>query len=190
MRIRAFILRHRVAVAAAALLAGAALVFVLVWLQPQKLFIETTVDEALPEVPTAATTSPPSSPDATNDAPSASPAPAATPRVIAGGRFRSLEHASSGRALVIELATGERFLRFEDLDTSNGPDLRVYLSVLPSDRGWYDYDDARFVDLGALKGNRGNQNYRVPADIDVESFRSAVIWCRRFSVGFAVAPLD
>jgi hypothetical protein len=73
---------------------------------------------------------------------------------------------------------------------SNGPDLRVYLSVLPAPDDWYVYDDEEFLDLGDLKGNIGSQNYLLPAGIDLEKWKSAVIWCRRFSVGFAVAPLD
>jgi hypothetical protein len=46
------------------------------------------------------------------------------------------------------------------------------------------------LDLGALKGNLGSSNYEIPANVDLSSFETAVIWCRRFSVGFGVAPLD
>jgi hypothetical protein len=46
-----------------------------------------------------------------------------------------------------------------------------------------------FATLGPLKGNRGNQNYTIPAGTDLTKFQSAVMWCRRFLVGFAVAPL-
>ncbi len=56
---------------------------------------------------------------------SAGSAPA-EPVVLVRGAFRSLEHASSGRAVILELADGTRYLRFETLSTSNGPDLRVY----------------------------------------------------------------
>ena len=42
---------------------------------------------------------------------------------------------------------------------------------------------------GHLKANRGDQNYVIPAGTDIASFRSAVIWCVRFKVGFGVAPL-
>jgi hypothetical protein len=45
------------------------------------------------------------------------------------------------------------------------------------------------VELGVLRGNRGDQNYPVPRDVDTDRFRTAVIWSERFSVGFAVAPL-
>jgi hypothetical protein len=65
----------------------------------------------------------------------------------------------------------------------------VYLSDASASDDWYVYDDGEFVDLGALKGNMGSSNYEIPRTVDLSRFRSAVVWCRRFSVGFAVAPL-
>ena len=81
-------------------------------------------------------------------------------------------------------------LRLEELHTSNGPDLHVYL-VEGDDAS----DDAaikagRFVSLGALEGNIGNQNYELPADLDLDRYRSVSIWCKRFGVNFAAAPLS
>ena len=111
------------------------------------------------------------------------------PRALYSGALRSLEHASSGRVEVIALADGSRILRLEDLRTSNGPDLRVYLSAVPASGDWHGYD-RDYVDLGALKANIGSQNYVIGGSVDLARFRSAVIWCRRFKVGFAVAPLD
>jgi hypothetical protein len=49
---------------------------------------------------------------------------------------------------------------------------------------------AGFVELGKLKGNEGNQNYDVPGDLDLSRYRAVTIWCRRFSVNFATAPLN
>jgi len=48
---------------------------------------------------------------------------------------------------------------------------------------------AGFVDLGALKGNIGDQNYDVPAGLVLNRYRAVSIWCRRFSVNFGAAPL-
>ncbi len=164
---------HLVLVSIVSVVVLGGMIFVLVWFQPQKLFIEQTVDEALPQ---------PMSAMSSHDAPG-------EPAVLAEGDFQRLEHPTSGMASIVELADGSRFLRFEDLDTSNGPDLRVYLSEIPASDDWYAYGK-RFVDLGALKGNRGNQNYALPPDLDLEQYESAVIWCRRFTVGFGVAPLQ
>lgn len=176
---RRFIEAHRRLVWFAAVCVALAGVFVVIWFQPHKLFIEETVDEAPPTV-------------RTDDAESASsgggPASANELSVLADGAFQALEHPTAGMAQLLDLGRGRRFLRFEDLDTSNGPDLRVYLSEIPAGDDWYAYGE-RFIDLGPLKGNRGDQNYEVPAGTDLSKYRSAVIWCRRFTVGFGVAPL-
>ena len=169
MGIRRFVGRHRLLTGTAVTLVVGLIVFVLLWFQPQKLFIEKTVNETEPMATVSATRSPAVE--------------------LASGQFRSLEHRTTGRARLLKLSGGDVVLRFEGLDTSNGPDLRVYLSELPADRGWHAYG-VHYIELGALKGNRGSQNYRVPVGTDLTRYRSAVIWCRRFKVGFGVAPLD
>ena len=78
-------------------------------------------------------------------------------------------------------------LRFEDnTDIQNGPDLYVW--VLPTE----DYPDGgpiEYIDLGKIKGNVGGQNYELPAEFDPAVHRTVLIWCLRFSVPFAAAPL-
>jgi len=113
------------------------------------------------------------------------------PKVVAlaQGSFTSLEHTTTGAALVLELEDGTRYLRLQDLETSNGPDLRVILTDQPHSDDWHVWDDGEVVDLGPLKGNIGSSNYEIPTSVDLGDFVTAVIWCRRFSVGFAVAPL-
>jgi hypothetical protein len=103
------------------------------------------------------------------------------------GTFRAIDHDAAGKALLLEV-DGAHFLRFENFEVENGPDLRVYLSSAPASGDDSTFDDD-FIDLGGLKGNIGNQNYRLPDDADLDRYRSAVVWCRRFSVGFAVADL-
>lgn len=120
----------------------------------------------------------------------ASDAPPAGMAPLKQGEFRSLEHSTTGRAVVVALPDGRRVLRLEGLQTSNGPELRVLLSSVAAQDDWFVYDDGPFVDLGPLKGNRGSSNYDVPADADLSRLVSAVVWCKRFSVGFGVAPLD
>jgi hypothetical protein len=79
-------------------------------------------------------------------------------------------------------------VRFERFRTSNGPLLRVYLSAAPPAGPGGTFDD-RFVDLGSLKGNIGDQNYEIPADADLSKMRSVVIWCDRFNVAFGTAAI-
>lgn len=149
-----------VIILAIGVLGGAA---VLYWFEPQKAFIDERVDEEAP---------------VSGDSPSGP--------VALEGDFIGLGHDAEGKALVLE-AEGKSFLRFEDFEVSNGPDLRVYLSSAPAAN---DSDhDRDFVDLGDLKANMGNQNYEIPDGTDLEKYKTAVVWCRRFSVGFAAADM-
>lgn len=84
-----------------------------------------------------------------------------------------------GDALVLNDGTEQRFLRFENFESSNGPDLKVYLRA----------ESGEFVSLGDLKGNIGDQNYEIPIDVDLDEFSTVEIWCERFSVGFGQAVL-
>lgn len=90
-------------------------------------------------------------------------------------------HNAEGQAKVIKLGDGSNFLRLEDFRSTNGPDLYVYLST---DKG-----NSDFVNLGRLKGNIGDQNYKIPAGADLSKYDTALIWCQAFSVLFGSAEL-
>ncbi len=103
------------------------------------------------------------------------------------GLFEGRSHPAVGTAKVISDGS-QSFLRFENFETDNGPDLNVYLSAAPlgADSGEYDDD---FIDLGDLKGNVGDQNYELPDGVDLDRYQTVVIWCVRFGVAFGAAPL-
>jgi len=107
---------------------------------------------------------------------------------LLSGDFVDHAHPTDGQAVVLTDGSDQRFLRFENFATDNGPDLNVYLvnGSADGDRGAYDDD---FVDLGDLKGNIGPQNYEIPADVDLSIYDTVVIWCVRFSVSFGAADL-
>lgn len=107
---------------------------------------------------------------------------------IAQGSFVPRSHPAEGTALVLNDGSEQRFLRFEDFATDNGPDLNVYLSAAAPDAPAGEFDDD-FVDLGDLKGNVGPQNYEIPLDVDLSHHSTVVIWCVRFGVAFGAAPL-
>ena len=94
-------------------------------------------------------------------------------------------HTGSGDVLLVSDPDGNLILRFQEYAVRNGPDLFVYLT--PDPGGDVHADGA--VNLGAIRATSGFVNYEVPADVDPASFRAAVIYCRAFSVTFAVAEL-
>ncbi|MGQ0550737.1 MAG: DM13 domain-containing protein [Armatimonadota bacterium] len=124
-------------------------------------------------------------------APVAFGAASTQPVFIATGKFAGTDdvHKGEGKALIVQLPTGQRFLRFEEFKVTNGPDLYVYLSGHSSPRNRAQLHDGGAFEIGLLKGNIGNQNYELPATVDPTKYRSVVIYCKRFSVLFASAEL-
>ncbi len=170
---------------AVALAAGVA--FGLYWFTPWRLFTDTTVNETLTAVsePDAASSSSPSSSSSSSSA-------GAVPVIVSRGSFITHEHDTSGTVRLLRLPDGTHRLEIEALDTSDGPDLRVWLTdqqVVPGRPGWHLFDDGRYVELGKLKGNKGDQGYAIPAGTDLTGLRSVTIWCKRFSVSFGAAQL-
>lgn len=170
-------MRRRLLIAGLGVVVVAALGVGIAIFQPHKLFIDDVVDEARPdEVAPTSTTGVPDP---------AAPVTTTVPPLF--GTFVSLDHPTSGSAEVLTASDGGRVLRLEDFTTDNGPDLFVYLSTAPTD-GSAPFD-AEFVNLGDLKGNVGNQNYDIPAEVDLSRFTTVVIWCRRFTSAFGAAEL-
>jgi hypothetical protein len=108
---------------------------------------------------------------------------------LAQGRFHSVAHESKGTATIHQLADGKRLLRFTDFETSNGPAVYVYLVAAKDAQDSDTVKNAETVNLGALKGNKGDQNYELPADVNLAKYQAVTIWCQRFGVNFATAPL-
>lgn len=105
------------------------------------------------------------------------------PQVLASGTFIDADnfHKGSGSATVYELPDASQLLRLENFEVTNGPDLFVYLVKDVNNV------DADYLDLGRLKGNKGNQNYPIPNEIDISEYSGVVIWCKAFSVLFSPA---
>ena len=122
----------------------------------------------------------------------AQPAASAEIQAVAMGSFKDADafHRGSGSATIYRTPDGSEVLRLEDLDVTNGPALHVVLSTHPDPERSEQVKQEGFVDLGDLKGNRGNQNYPIPAGVDTSVHKSVVIYCYPFAVVFSVATLE
>jgi hypothetical protein len=155
------------------LLGAGAVVLAVAWyaFRPELLFIDKTVNEEFP----------------------AGTAVAAIEKgtmAVTKGSFRSLAHATKGTASIYQLSDGKRTLRLTEFETSNGPDVHVYLTTAEIEKGSDAIKQAGFIDLGSMKGNKGDQNYDIPAEVDLNKFKNVTIWCARFGVNFGQAALD
>jgi hypothetical protein len=145
--------------------------------RPELLFVRTHVDEAMPVAGNAGPLS------------QSTAGASATAAPVLSGQFHSVAHETHGRATVHRLADGRVIIRLDDFTTSNGPDVRVYLVAAADAADNATVTRAGFVELGKLKGTDGAQNYDVPSGLDLGKYRAVTIWCKRFSVNFATAPL-
>jgi hypothetical protein len=152
------------------------------WWLGSPLFINKTVEEDFP-----ATTSAVASTGNDEQTASGQSVLGSEPVAVYTGNFRDEDrlHRGTGTATVYALDDGSSLLRLEELDVTNGPDLYVLLMNDPEGRD----KDLGYVNLGRLKGNRGNQNYEVPSDVNVDDFKAVMIYCQAFHVVFSTAPL-
>ncbi|MDE2695634.1 MAG: DM13 domain-containing protein [Chloroflexota bacterium] len=130
--------------------------------------------------PTATATTTAATPEATQAS--------GTGELIAMGELIGSDsfHTASGQVLLVRGPDGEVILRFQDFEVRNGPDLFIYLT--PDPDGDVHVDGA--INLSEIKATSGSVNYDVPLDVDPDSFRSAVVYCRAFSVIFATATFE
>lgn len=146
---------------------GLALVCGVAWWLLSPLFINVTVNDSLsPEL--AGTTA--------HSSTTSQPVNVRGPFPINGTQ----SHPATGSVRVIK-TSATTTIRFEAYNGTNGPDLFVYLAK--------DLDANEFVNLGRARGNVGNINYVVPADIDISEYRYVMTWCRAFRELFDYADI-
>lgn len=135
---------------------------------------------------------PPRSEPPASASPSPSPSPSPSePVAVSRGEFVGLDgHRAEGTAAVYRLPDGGLVVRLEDVDLQSVPE--AYVHLVPGADATA--PGRRSVDLGALKGNVGSSNYRVPADADIDVDRrwTVLVWCRPFAspVGAATQRPD
>jgi hypothetical protein len=113
-------------------------------------------------------------------------------KTVATGKFHSKVHKTEGRATIYQEAEGKLVLRLTGFSTSNGPDVHVILvrTTNAADEANFMKSNTDKVELGSLKGNKGDQNYEIPAGTDLSKFTAVSIYCERFSANFGTAPLE
>jgi hypothetical protein len=161
---------------------------IFVWLVIVPYFQNESVVEPLPvaagapPVSTPAVSSPAASPPLAPGPPPSAAAAATGPVKVTTGQLDGIGHRASGEAALYRQTDGTWFVRLEGIDVQNSPDVRVRLEP-GADRE----DPSGGSDLGELKGNRGSQNYEIPAGTDVSGPRTILLWCRAFSTPIANA---
>ncbi len=98
------------------------------------------------------------------------------------GPVKPQSHSAAGTARVVKLAAGGRRLTLSDgFEIDPGPQVRVYLAT--------DAGGETFADIGALKGSKGTQQYKIGDGVDLARYDTVVFWCVPFSQSLASAAL-
>jgi hypothetical protein len=147
---------------------GAVVAVLVAWyaFRPERLVVNRQVDEAMPAIQGGSSAQP-----------------------LESGRFYSILHPTQGNATIFRMGDGTLVLRLTNFSTSNGPDVHVYMVAAEDAKDVATVQQAGFIDLGVLKGNIGDQNYKLSGDLDLAKYRAVSIWCKRFSVNFGAAAL-
>jgi Electron transfer DM13 len=111
------------------------------------------------------------------------------PQTIAGN-FVKAEKETTGTARII-MDNGHRYLELDNaFSTSNqGPDLHVLLDPATTPTANYP-NQGRVINLGRLKTYQGTQRYPIPDVINLDNYKSVVIWCRMANATFGYATLS
>ena len=160
-----FFRKHKLLSGVASLIVVGALWYLF---RPEKLFINKRVNEAAPFT-------------ASQDA-----------QPVYTGRLSGKLHETSGRATVYRQPDGTLTLRLTDFHTSNGPDVHVVLATAddPALQSTAPGKPLASVEVGSLKGNEGDQDYKLPANTDFARYSTVAIYCERFHAVFGTATLQ
>lgn len=160
-----FFRKHKLLAAMLSLIAVSALWYLF---RPEKLFVNQRVNEAAPFA-------------AGHDA-----------QPIYTGRLSAKLHETSGRATIYRQPDGALTLRLTDFHTSNGPDVHVVLATAddPALQSAVPGKALASVEVGGLKGNEGDQDYKLSANTDFTRYSTVVIYCERFRAVFGTATLQ
>jgi hypothetical protein len=147
--------------------AGIVVLVALWWaFRPEKLWINQKVNEPAPFVSTT------------------------DPRALYTGTLEGKTHPTGGRATIYEAPDGRQYLRLSNFTTSNGPDVHVLLARSTDGKLSQEIvkGDLDRIELGLLKGNQGDQNYDLPASVDLGKYSAVVIYLRAIPCGIRRRP--
>ena len=185
---------------------GAIAVLAVAWWLISPLFIDEVVDEAFPRAAMAVVPDDMTSEEVedammeaeavetmvTEEMPESEEPDATGPVALATGALMDADdfHRGSGGVTAYRLEDGSKVLRLEDIEVTNGPDLRVLVAPGHGITDRSALQAAGYVELGPLKGNIGSQNYDFPDGYQIPEQLTVIIYCKPFHVLFATAELS
>lgn len=97
------------------------------------------------------------------------------------GTFSNGPYGSVNGKARIYFQNSQYILALENFNSSNGPDLHVYISK--------EAQPVNYIDLGKLQSVSGNQQYPLTGNINFSEYKYALIHCQQFNHLFGSAEL-
>ena len=98
------------------------------------------------------------------------------------GNFMNGPFGTVSGNVFISVINNEKKLILENLVSSNGPDLHVYLSK--------EIQPINFIDLGKLKSVNGTQVYSIDNNVNLKDYKFALVHCQQFNHLFGSANIQ
>lgn len=99
-----------------------------------------------------------------------------------GGTFSSGPSGTVSGQAKIYIKEGKYILALENFLTTNGPDLKVYISQ--------EKFPVNFIKLGDLQSTNGNQLYSITGKPDFSIYKYALIHCEKYNHLYGYAELS
>lgn len=97
------------------------------------------------------------------------------------GTFGNGPYGAVNGTAKIYFQNNKYILALENFNSSNGPDLHVYISK--------EVQPVNYIDLGRLQSVSGNQQYQLTGSIDFSTYKYALIHCQQYNHLFGSAEL-
>ena len=107
------------------------------------------------------------------------------------GNFVGASAPTTGIARIVE-ENGQKYLKINSaFSTSRIPNLQVLLDTVAQPPVNYQQGESnRYLNLGSLQSEMGEQSYPIPEFVDVSNFQSVVIWCSTANATMGYASLS
>lgn len=109
-------------------------------------------------------------------------------QVIKEGRWISKGYRISGGFSIVQTDRGTKIVLDQRFSTTNGPDLKIFLSRDAHGRV-HDRNADNGKRIAVLESNRGYQEYWIPPNVNISQYKTLIIHCERFSKLWGVADI-
>ena len=108
---------------------------------------------------------------------------------VSQGSFHDVDGSAKGTVALFHKPDGTFAITFEDFSIGSDAHTHVILVTNKDVTKDADIDKTAIVDLGALKGTSGMQDFVVPATADAMTLHTVVLWDTEMTHAIAAAPL-